>query len=239
MLHSVSASYLWDSIASRTGRYLFYRSLGVADPDYLSLSAGYSASVWWPSRKNPWPSGLSGLRMRARFAFRCLLDCAHRFANREVGAMCIYYGDRLVHYSGFTPRYWRFPFVSDDDLQIGDTWTEPTHRGKGLAGYALQEIVAMKRKRGRGFWYVVGDTNIASIRVAERANFELMGVGDWHKPWGIKLLGSYLMKEANGELSPGVPSSANLGAEAISFGTPHVSMRDPSLSAGVTPTLWE
>jgi RimJ/RimL family protein N-acetyltransferase len=176
-------------------RYLFYRSSGWMPHDSITLPAGYHVSVWWPSTKKPWPSGIRGISIRARFAFRWMLDRAHMFANREVGAICIHHANRLVHYSGFTPRYWRFPFLSDADLQIGDTWTHPDHRGKGLASFALNEIVAMKREQGRGFWYVVGDDNRASIRVVEKLQFMLIGAGDWHKPLGIKLLGSYVPDE--------------------------------------------
>jgi len=98
-----------------------------------------------------------------------------------------------VHYSGFTPRYWRFPFLQDSDLQIGDTWTEPSHRGKGLALFALLEIIRIKRKPGRKFWYVVGGLNTPSIRVVEKAAFSLVGKGTFIVPLGIKLLGSYVM----------------------------------------------
>ena len=106
--------------------------------------------------------------------------------------MCIYRAGRLVHYTGFTPRYWRFPFLSQRDLLIGDSRTDPKHRGKRLASFALQHILMMKREQGRCFWYVVGNDNRASIRVAERLQFGLAGVGRWRKPLGIKLLGSYV-----------------------------------------------
>jgi RimJ/RimL family protein N-acetyltransferase len=156
------------------------------------LPPGYSVTVWSPAATKAWPSGAAGGNVRARFAFRWLLDRAHLFASREVGAVCIYRAGRLVHYSGFTPRYWRFPFLSERDLQIGDTWTHPEHRGKRLASFALQQIVTMKREQGRTFWYVVGNDNRASIRVVERLQFGLAGAGRWRKPLGIKLLGSYV-----------------------------------------------
>ena len=102
--------------------------------------------------------------------------------------------DQLVHYSGFTARYWRFPFLSDDDVQVGDTWTEPAHRGRGIARFALFEILRTRGKSGRKFWYVVDELNRPSIRVAESAGFVLEGEGTWVKPFGIKLLGSYVMR---------------------------------------------
>ncbi len=228
MEHSASKTDRLDSAASLGSRYLFYRRLGLIPLDYLSLAFGYSASVWWPSPGKPWPSGVSSFRTRARFAFRCFLDCARLFANREVGAVCIYYADRLVHYSGFTPRYWRFPFLSDKDLQIGDTWTDPTHRGKGLASYALQEIMDIKQTRGRRFWYVVGDDNLPSIRVVEKADFKLVGVGDWRRPWGIKLLGSYVLEGADAESSLGVQSGASFEAGAVFSRRPSRRGSDPA-----------
>jgi len=95
----------FDSMASRSGRYLFYKALRLVPINCLRLPVGYFTSIWWPSPGKLWPSGVSSFRTRVRFAFRCFLDCARVFANREVGAVCIYYADRLVHYSGFTPRY--------------------------------------------------------------------------------------------------------------------------------------
>ncbi len=199
--------------------------------DHVSLPVGYSVSMWWPSRRHPWPSGLDNLRSRARFAFRYLLDNVHRFANREVGAVCIYYADSLVHYSAFTPRYFRFPFLSDDDLQIGDTWTAPRHRGRGLAGYALHEILDMKQKNGRGMWYVVGDNNPASIRVVERAAFELVGTGHWHRPWGIKLLGSYVMTNFGSHSLAPRATDKQFDAEAFRLGA-SLALSNGSVAAG-------
>jgi RimJ/RimL family protein N-acetyltransferase len=204
--------------------------------DDLSLPGGYSASVWWPSLGRPWPSGASDLRTRVRFAFRYILDCAGLFSNREVGALCIHYGDRLVHYSGFTPRYWRFPFLPDQDLQIGDTWTDPAHRGKGLAAYALEQILEIKQKLGRGFWYVVAKNNFPSIRVVEKAGFSLIAIGDWNKPFGIKLLGSYVMEVATDEVSPATPV---IQVEAIEapLEVPSAPILLPALIPSIEPVL--
>jgi RimJ/RimL family protein N-acetyltransferase len=117
----------------------------------------------------------------------------HLFAGSGSGALLIYDGQRLVHYSGFTPEYWRFPFVSDGDFQIGDTWTDPAHRGRGLASFALQTIVATLAKPRRRLWYVVEDSNKPSIRVVEKAQFTLAAEGTWVRPWAFKLAGAYVI----------------------------------------------
>ena len=118
----------------------------------------------------------------------------HLFAGDQCGALLIRDGDRLAHYSAFTSRFWRFPFLADSDLQIGDTWTDPAYRGKGLALFALRTIVRDHHQPGRRFWYVVEDLNRASIRVVEKAEFKLSGEGFWRKPWGLKLPGSFVMR---------------------------------------------
>ena len=120
----------------------------------------------------------------------------HLFAGDQCGALLIRDGVRLVHYSAFCPRFWRFPFLADEDLQIGYTWTDPAYRGRRLALFALQTIVRIYRKPQRRFWYVVEDVNLASIKVVERVGFTLSGEGTWIKPWGLKLLGSYIMRTA-------------------------------------------
>lgn len=174
-----------------TGHYLFYRGSGAEVHEELAPPP-YVPSVWCPSLCQPWPPGTADSKIKLRFLFRTALHYLRLFANRECGAICLYSGCRLVHYSCFTPRYWRFPFLPDEDIQIGDTWTDPLHRGSGLAGYALAKVLLLARKPGRHFWYVVEAANRPSIHVAERAGFEMVAVGGWKKPLGIKLFGSYV-----------------------------------------------
>ena len=100
-------------------------------------------------------------------------------------------GYTLDHYSAFTAHYWRFRFLGDEDLQIGDTWTHPLERGRGLAFFALRQILAVKQETGRRFWYVVEKTNLPSIRVIEKAGFTVVGQGSFVEPLRIKLFGSY------------------------------------------------
>ena len=90
--------------------------------------------------------------------------------------------------------------MSADDIQIGNTWTDPDHRGRGLAFHALLEVVSLERKKGRNLWYVVGADNPESVHVAEKAGFKLAAMGQWKKPFGFKLFGSYVIaKPADSE----------------------------------------
>ncbi len=183
------------SMARRKPQYSFYCLSGCTVGDISPLPPRYSWFVWRPSLLSVLPPGLPGIRLKMRFLFRWLLRRAHLLAGVDCGALLIRYRSRIVHYSGFTPRYWRFPFIADDDLQIGDTWTAPAHRGAGLALFALGTIVALTNRPGRRFWYVVEGINQPSIRVARKAGFALAAEGVWIKPWGLKLPGYYVPLE--------------------------------------------
>ena len=101
----------------------------------------------------------------------------------------------MIHRSGIFPGYFRFPFMAADDLQIGDTWTQPEYRGQGLATFAIQKIAEAFRKPGRTFWYVVEQENRASIRAVEKAGFEMLGEGNRTKRFGIRALGAYIIQQ--------------------------------------------
>src|SRR5206468_682933 len=104
---------------------------------------------------------------------------------------CLFWNEKLVHFSEFTPRYWRFPFLEDNDIQIGDSWTDPMHRGRGLRKFAVDRIVRLLEQPGRRFWCAVESTNRSSIRAIESAQFAPVARGRFVKPWGLGLLGAY------------------------------------------------
>lgn len=171
--------------------YLFYLGELKQGFECPALPSPYTWSIWSPSKDRMWPGAKCGARVKLRFAFRLAVFYLGLFTNSECGALCIFNGDTLVHYSAFTPRYWRFRFLGDEDLQIGDTWTHPLERGRGLAFFALSQILAVKQKTGRRFWYVVEKTNLPSIRVIEKAGFTVVGQGSFVEPLRIKLFGTY------------------------------------------------
>lgn len=92
--------------------------------------------------------------------------------------------------------------MGKDDLQIGGLWTEPNLRGRGLAAYAVHEILRTERRREQTYWYVVDELNLPSIRVAQRNGFRLYGRG-CRRPWiGINLLSYFSIDEVVAPRSP-------------------------------------
>lgn len=170
---------------------LFYVVEPVSQPkDVNNLPSDYICSLWRPSWKRILPMGMSRLTYRAWWLFH---HC-HIFSNREYGILVIYCGQELVHYSGIFPSYSRFPFMEKNDLQIGDTWTHPSHRGRGLATFAIKITAALCGNSRRRIWYLVEEENHPSVRAVEKAGFTCIGRGRRTKRFGLKILGSYVLE---------------------------------------------
>ena len=153
------------------------------------MPAGYVWRLWTPSAGGLLPDGLPFFP----FGIWTTMHHLRLFANGDYGVLVVHHSDRIVHRSGLFPRYARFPFMTKEDLQIGDVWTDPEHRNRGLASFALQELARAKAGQGRRIWYVVEPDNAASIRTVEKAGFALVGTGARTKRLGLSLLGQFVM----------------------------------------------
>ncbi len=151
------------------------------------LPDGVEVSVWRPHADGPPPGELPAWPNAVWWVF----DAARVFANRGCGVLMLHEGGRLIHSSLVTPRYFRFPQMAADDLQIGAVHTEPDYRGRGLAKAAVRLIAERWAGQYARLWWIVEDDNIASIRAIEACGFTLMGAGERFSPLGVGLLGRY------------------------------------------------
>lgn len=175
-------------------RYSFYRYdyvFGSQSQEEVSIDKRFNSTLWNPTALEIVPKGVALLPLGVWWVMHHL----HLFANQDYGLYLIYSGDNLIHRSVITPRYFRFPFMGKEDLQIGDTWTMPDYRGKGLASFAIQKIVELHKKPGRRFWYVVEENNIPSIKAVEKAGFAKYGVGARRKRIGAALFGFFKIQQ--------------------------------------------
>lgn len=170
---------------------LAYRFDSATPPAPRPLAAEYSEELWRPRAPRLFPSGLP------RFAPHTLMHYLGLFSNREYGLYLIRANGAIVHHSCITPRDFRFPFMSANDLQIGVVETSEAHRGRGLAAHAIVSIVARLAAPGRAFWYIVHADNHPSIRAVEKAGFSLAGTVEKHARLGLSLLGSYALERAS------------------------------------------
>jgi RimJ/RimL family protein N-acetyltransferase len=153
--------------------------------------------IWTPSLFSFKPKGVPWLPFGVWWAAHYLKV----FANRDYSLYVVYDGERLVHRSCVFPGYFRFPFMNRTDLQIGDTFTAPEYRGRGIATRAIQEILSAFKERAGRIWYVVEEDNAPSIRAVEKAGFQLIGEGVRTKRFGLRVFGSYVLESDASQLS--------------------------------------
>lgn len=170
---------------------IVYRQHGKNARARMSLPAGYAFSSWRPGLLRVVPPGLPWIP----FAVWWLMHVLGIYSNRGYGVVMIHYRGALVHRSVVTPRYFRFPFMGEVDLQIGDTWTSQAHRGKGLAGFAIQAILDSDPSPDRVYWYICEKANIPSRRVVEKLGFRQLGACTRIPRFGLRLLGEFVVEE--------------------------------------------
>jgi GNAT superfamily N-acetyltransferase len=151
---------------------------------------------WRPAHDGPPPLGPHVAENLAWFAF----DRLGRFSSHAFEELSVWRGGRLLHRLIVTPRWFRFPFMAADDLQVGALWTAPEARRLGLARAAMRE--ALRRHTGRSFWYVVDDANAASIGLAEGCGYRMAGAGRRTRPLGVPGLGQFRMESATAPQAP-------------------------------------
>lgn len=168
----------------------FYRSDG-AQPPSKPVPSGVSAKVWRPLWDGMPPRGS---RRTANFLWWAL-DEAGLFARDGFAELSIWQDERIVHRLIVTPRWYRFPFMAAGDLQLGDLWTHPDVRGRGLASAAVAEALRRFGESGTRFWYVARSDNRPSVRLIESCGFTLVGTGRRTRPLGIGPLGRFRLSE--------------------------------------------
>lgn len=180
--------------------YLFYEARGLVEQT-RELPGEYDWSIWRPRINRIIPPGTG--QFRKRFAARWLIHQLRLFSNRDYQVLLIRHrsSGELAHYSGATGRYWRWPFMGAEDMQIGDTWTHPAHRGRGLGKFALAVLLKQLARPGRRIWYVVEKDNAPSIAIALGAGMRLAGTGGRTHPRLFRFLHAYELR-STAEPSP-------------------------------------
>lgn len=168
--------------------HIYMRSSEREDAGRVALP-NLSFSFWRPGPRDLIPAG-----MNAKFGFWWLFHYLRIFKNKDYSVLFVLKDGKIVHRSCVVPAYFRWPFMSSDDLQISSTWTASEYRGQGLGTMALQYIVREKGKLNRRFWYVTREDNPASISVCKKAGFRLFSKAERENFFGSRLLGRLSLK---------------------------------------------
>jgi len=111
------------------------------------------------------------------------------------GKYRIFYGldtnGETVHYSVVLPKFFKFPFMRGEDLEIGPCWTHEAYRGKQIYPVVIAHILNRFRKEGRSFFMLTHRENRASRRGIEKAGLLLWGSGGKSRWLGIYRVEAY------------------------------------------------
>ncbi len=136
------------------------------------------------------PRGLKG----KSFILWGLLSLIWRLQGKPYEVIVLYKDRQVVHYSVVLPKYYKFPFMGKRDIEIGPCWTHPD-RGRGIYPKMLNAICNRFAKFKDNVWMFCKENNYASQRGILKAGFSLVGKGEETKPFGIGLLGKYIITE--------------------------------------------
>lgn len=157
-------------------------------PPHEPLPQGLELKIWMPGRDGPArPRSLAQIANPTWWAF----ERSGFFSRRGFTEITIWDARQLLHRLIVTPRWRRFPFMAAEDLQIGDLWTSPAARRRGLAKTA---IVAAHRHFGSAaprFWYLTDERNTPSVRLIESCGYVLAGTGVRTRRFGLRAFGRF------------------------------------------------
>jgi len=96
---------------------------------------------------------------------------------------------RIVHRTCLFPKFFRFPFMDMNDVQVGDILTASGERGKSVASLALRYI--SEELSPKRIWYITDKCNIASVNLAKKNGFKLEFKAIKVPRFGLRFLGYY------------------------------------------------
>jgi len=111
------------------------------------------------------------------------------FVNKKYRIAYIKNKNKILHKTLIFPKFYRFPFMKKNDLQLGDILTEKSFRGKGVASKVISFI--LDKYKTKSFWFLCNENNISSIMLAHNNNFKLKGYGYKVTPFGLNIFSYY------------------------------------------------
>ena len=84
---------------------------------------------------------------------------------------------KFIHHFVILPKFFKYPFMGEDDLQIGDVWTHPSYRGFNLSAFAISSLIEAVPVHYKSIWYITEAENKSSIKVANKLKFNFSSIG--------------------------------------------------------------
>ncbi len=98
--------------------------------------------------------------------------------------------DKLIHYSHTLPKFFKFPFMGSEDLEVGPSWTDEKYRGKGIFPAVIGYTVQLFKKEKCTFYILVHKDNSSSQKAVLKSGFN-----KWRDGYKTEKLGIYRIKD--------------------------------------------
>ncbi len=149
------------------------------------------------------PNGITTLTNRTLMMGMCLFYWVMRycrlFSDFDYSIYTVQRGRKIVHYSVVLSRFFRFPFMAENDIQIGPCWTDNEYRRKGIHSFIIRKILDTYQNRGNfKFWYITREDNIASRESIQKTGFIQYGKGKRIRRFGLSVFGKFIIQNENG-----------------------------------------
>jgi RimJ/RimL family protein N-acetyltransferase len=198
--------------------YFIFQSTGeeteTGDADAARLDGlppDYSTETWRPAWNRLTPPTLG-----PKFLLWWVLHACGIFRNGGYAVVIIRRRGVPVHRTCLIPKYFRWPFMRDEDLQVSSTWTHPDYRNLGLATRALRHALREWSGGGRAFWYVAHAGNAASIAVCRKSAFRMVALANRRSRFGIRMLGELEpLERASAGLPPCLSPAGGYKASSV------------------------
>jgi SAM-dependent methyltransferase len=152
---------------------LYFKEYGTPEKEWVAkLPDTYRWEVWRPSKLSLYPAKIKGIRKKLDFISVWLVDYLLK-PPTENGCIVflLFDGREVIHHSVVTMKSFKYPFMGEDDLQVGMIFTQHEFRRSGLALCTINEILKRYEKPGRRIWYVTQKRNLPSRALGEKLGF--------------------------------------------------------------------
>jgi RimJ/RimL family protein N-acetyltransferase len=161
-------------------RYVYFRKnlselKGPGRDAPAELNKNYELKAFKPDCLHITAKGMKKNRSFIAWWFLYLISWRHKAKSYEY--YLVYDGEKLIHYCGVLPKYYRYPFMNDDDVQIGPFWTAEDYRGQGICPIVISRVMEDYKSRNKYAYIITRENNVNSQRSITKAGLDVYGHG--------------------------------------------------------------
>jgi len=161
-------------------RYIYFRKdlaefKGPDNDTMAKVNRKYELETFKPDWFHIAPKGMKKSFALIIWWFLYLIVWGQRAKSYE--HYLVYDGERLIHYCIVLPKNYRYPFMGNDDVQIGPFRTAEEYRGQGICPIMICKIMNKYKFQKKYAFIITRENNIKSQRSIAKAGLNIYGYG--------------------------------------------------------------